>query len=215
MRERFERLAPAPHAKILPMGFDAPLSTSSSTDDKVKRWVILGRLVPIKRVAPMIEAFMSAQLGDQVQLHVIGDGPERERCERLSARSQGAVVMHGALVGAARDLVLAGAQVALFGSGVLPNGRQEGLPVSLLECMSAGLLPVVAHLEGAAPLLDAPALQQLGQVEAWPEQLRALANAPGLDVLRERAAARVAPLQWSSLGPVWAQWIISAGQSAL
>lgn len=214
MLKRFERLAFAPYATILPMGFDAP-AVAPSSPAAIRRWVILGRLVPIKRVAQLIEAFLEAELGERVQLHVIGDGPQREYCERLSARSRGRVVLHGVLVGAARDAVLAGAEVALFGSGVMANGRQEGLPVSLLECMSAGLAPVVAQLEGAVSLLVAPELQQLGELEGWPMQLRAVADAASLESIRRRSAARVAELEWSQLGPLWAQWIIEASQVAL
>lgn len=107
----------------------------------------VGRLVPVKDHITLLEAFAEVcSQESSVQLELLGDGPLygalRERADALGIASR--VVLHRASV--APDQFLA--RLDLF---VLCS-RSEGLPLSLLEAMAAGL-PVVATSVGAIPEL--------------------------------------------------------------
>jgi glycosyltransferase involved in cell wall biosynthesis len=105
----------------------------------------LGRLVPIKGVDVAIEALAGAE---GTRLVVAGDGPERGRLEAL-ARSRGAdVAFLGAVDPERRAALLAACDAAVIPSRVTPGGREEGLPLALVEALGAGL-PVVATRTGA------------------------------------------------------------------
>lgn len=96
----------------------------------------LGRLDPVKRVGDLVEAV--GLLGDQVHLHIFGDGPERGRIEsQISTLNlQSRVTMHGSV---ARPQI-ALAQIGLL---VLPS-INEGMPMVLIEAMAAGV-PVLGR----------------------------------------------------------------------
>lgn len=208
MLDRFQTLAEPTQRTILPMGFEPPRSCIAPAQERSPtRWVMLGRLVPIKRPVQVIEAFLAAALGPDHILHVIGAGPELGRCLEAAAQHPN-IIFEGALTGEAKDAALARCQVALFGSDILPNGRQEGLPVSLLECMSAGLVPLVAQIESAQELLIEPSAQRLTQLDAWPQVIRRLAHDEALRArLGALSAEKVKSLHWEELGPIWAKWL--------
>jgi glycosyltransferase involved in cell wall biosynthesis len=95
----------------------------------------IGRLDPVKRVGDLVAAV--ASMGEDVSLHIYGEGPERGRIEQqieqlgLGERA----ILHGEVTGAAAAL----AQIDLL---VLPSVA-EGFGLVLIEAMVAGV-PVVA-----------------------------------------------------------------------
>jgi glycosyltransferase involved in cell wall biosynthesis len=105
----------------------------------------IGRLVPIKGVRHLIDA--CARIG-RCQLVIGGDGPERGALER---QGQGLVDRHpglkvrfaGEVAGAGKDALLAAADVLVVPSVNLDGGRTEGMPVTALEALAAGV-PLVA-----------------------------------------------------------------------
>ncbi len=108
-------------------------------------WVVgtVGRLSPEKNQGLLVDA-MAGQVGDRMQLVVVGDGPERAM---LSARV--------AATGHARHIHMTGARsdvqnlLAAFDVFALTS-RTEGLPLVLLEAMGMGL-PVVSTAVGGIP----------------------------------------------------------------
>jgi glycosyltransferase involved in cell wall biosynthesis len=92
----------------------------------------IGRLDPVKRIPDLIDAM--TRLGKRASLHIFGDGPEREKIERLGKKAD-RVVMHGAIPDPREAL----SRMALL---VLPS-EAEGFGLVLIEAMAAGV-PVVA-----------------------------------------------------------------------
>jgi len=104
----------------------------------------VGRLSPEKGFDRLIEAFSRAvAAGSHAKLAILGDGPERSALEE-SVRARGLsdrVLMPG--------FVDATSHLSLF-TVFAVSSLTEGLPISLLEAMRAGV-PVVATRVGAIP----------------------------------------------------------------
>lgn len=105
--------------------------------------VVVGRLVPWKRVDAVVDAIRDLSC---VGLVIVGDGPERGRLEseveRLGMRDR--VYFAGATSTARAAALMAACDVFVLGS------TYEGLPHTLLEAMALGL-PVVATAVGGVP----------------------------------------------------------------
>lgn len=125
----------------------------------------VARLAPPKRVDLLVAAW--AEVPDAVLL-VVGDGPDRPALERAA----GERIL---FVGDRDDVprLLAAADLL-----VLPSDR-EGLPMSVLEAMAAGV-PVVAHAVGGLPDVDpaAVALVPPGAAEPLAATVRDLLSDP-------------------------------------
>jgi len=101
-----------------------------------------GRLVDLKRVDLLIEAWASLPPAGSAHLLVVGDGSEREKLRALAeARGLGERVH---FVGATHDVLPYYQAADIF---VLPS-LYEGLSVALLEAMACGLCVVVAGSPG-------------------------------------------------------------------
>ncbi len=116
-----------------------------------RRIVVVGRLAPVKAVDDVLDAAARlAGRGVEVELVVIGDGPRRPDLERqaatlgLSART----TFVGALGAAQVADELARADVFVSAS------YAEGLPVSIMEAMAAGLPVVATQVGGVAELVE-------------------------------------------------------------
>jgi glycosyltransferase involved in cell wall biosynthesis len=113
-----------------------PLSTSIKV-------VTVGRLVPWKQVDRLIRAIAEC---DDVGLAIIGDGPERDRLERL-ARAQN--IDDRIYFAGQRNREETLSLMAACDLFVL-NSTYEGFPHVVLEAMGVGL-PVVATAVGGTP----------------------------------------------------------------
>lgn len=106
----------------------------------------LGQLIPRKRVDTLIEAFARLDVGPK-RLFVVGDGPERERLERLAAR-----------LGIADSVDFAGFRsdrldyLRGFDTLVLPSAL-EGIPRCLMEGMAARRAIVASDIEGTREVI--------------------------------------------------------------
>ncbi len=105
--------------------------------------VFIGRLVPEKGLATLLDAWAQAFRGrDDVRLRLVGGGPLesslREQAQRLGIAEQVELLGHRDRV----EDVLAQAHV-----GVLPS-RIEGLSNTLLELMACGLPTVASEVSG-------------------------------------------------------------------
>jgi len=148
-------------------------------------WV--GRLSHEKGADLFLEA-MGALSDERIQTVIIGDGSERSAlhvaARRLGlgpdrVRFAGPVPNAGALFGALDVLVL--------------SSRTEGLPIVLLEAMSAGV-PVVAFAVGGIPEAlppDAGWLVAGGEPSALASAIRAVAHDPAEAGRRAEVAGRV------------------------
>jgi glycosyltransferase involved in cell wall biosynthesis len=108
-------------------------------------WVVgtVGRLAPEKNQALLVDA-MADQLGEQRQLIIVGDGPERAALAARVAATGRSRYVH--MTGARTDVQHL---LAAFDAFALTSST-EGLPLVLLEAMAMGL-PVVSTAVGGIP----------------------------------------------------------------
>jgi glycosyltransferase involved in cell wall biosynthesis len=118
----------------------------------------IGRLEPVKGFDVMLEAFarlrQAAAPAGTARLVIAGDGSQREALEAQASRL--GISEHVQLLGWRDDVHDLHAAFDLF----TLSSRSEGMSISLLEAMSAGLCPVVTDVGGNAEVLG-PELQGL------------------------------------------------------
>lgn len=161
--------------------------------DSPPRIVAVGRLVEKKGLDLLVAA--AAALGPDVVVEIVGDGPE---VERLRARAGANVRLRGALPHAQALERLRGAWAFALPCRELAGGDRDGLPVALVEAMSAGL-PAISTAVGGIPELVRH--EQNGLVVAQDDAdglAAALGRLLGDRALRDRlgAAARSATEPW-------------------
>lgn len=141
----------------------------------------VARLDPVKDLVTLIEATAAARRVDpRLTLAIVGEGPERPRLEDAIRRSGAEAGV--ALLGHRDDV-----RMLLPGFDVFANSStSEGISLTLLEAMAAGL-PVVATRVGGTPevVLDGetgrlvPARDRAAMAEALLEVTRDPASAAG------------------------------------
>lgn len=186
-----------------PIDFDAIRARADSgapVDLDSPYIVAMGRLVPNKNFAMLIEAFARSGLGGR--LLILGEGPERAALARKVAALglQDRVVMPGFVADPFPTL----ARAAIYVS----SSNAEGFPNSLLEAMSVGV-PVISTNcpSGPSEVLAEMAREQVGggvsfaqhgilvppnDPAAMADALCALADADRRRIYGERAARRAA-----------------------
>lgn len=125
-----------------------PLPTKNA--DRVFRFVSTCRLVPIKNLDRLLEAFVGlvkANPDRNMRIEIVGDGPERENLElKIQQLELGNQVK---LVGFQQDIWPFLFKADAF---ILPSLR-EGSSVSLAEAMTAGLPSILTKVGGASEIL--------------------------------------------------------------
>jgi glycosyltransferase involved in cell wall biosynthesis len=148
---------PSARIEVIPIGIETERYTRQDRELWRTRlglgadvtFVFVGRLAPVKDVPGLIAAFLrvARRRGSAARLLVVGDGIERDRCERLLAsHPRGNLVR---LVGEQHDTrpFLSAADVFVM------NSRSEGTPRALLEAMSTGLPAICPAVGGISDLL--------------------------------------------------------------
>ena len=113
------------------------LATELGIDISRINFAMIGRMDANKNQVMALKALATVPTPKRAQLHLFGDGPERQRLELLSREFgiAGTTFFHGRIQGV-RHLL------PLF-AGFLHTAIQEGAPNAVLESMAAGL-PVVS-----------------------------------------------------------------------
>jgi len=204
MRDRLVELgANTATTMVLSMGADVtairPLAAAAQR--RTGRILFVGRLVEKKGVSVLLEALRL--LGETgYDLRLVGDGPLRSQLTSESSGLSASFV--GALGREAVAAELGAASIAVFPSIAAASGDQDGLPVALLEAMSAGCAVVASDLpglrdavvDGQSGLLTSP-----GSAEELATALRRLLRDPQLcDQLGRAAAIRAESFSVDTIG---------------
>ena len=137
---------PADLLRLVPNGTVVPPEIDPGTRGTVVGSV--GRLVDAKDYPTLIRAVaILANRGSDIQLEIVGDGPERPAIEEAIER-QG-VASRVRLAGMQTDVPAWLSRWAVFAS----SSTREGQPVALLEAMASGLPSVVTAVGGVPDTL--------------------------------------------------------------
>jgi glycosyltransferase involved in cell wall biosynthesis len=194
LRSQVQRFAPDfPHERVtvvaLPVEQPADFVAPSRPASSLPRVGFVGRLERHEKRADRLPELMrhAKDRGLAAEWHVIGDGPLRAPLARAT-RGISPVTFHGWLSGADYWRTLAGLDII-----VVLSERETG-PLSLLEAMSCGVVPLYPRIGGLgetpARQVDAGCVYPAGNLAAAAEQLATLLVAD-LTRLRERARAAV------------------------
>lgn len=167
--------------------------------------LVLSRLVPVKGIEHAIDSVR----GTNIQLVVVGDGPERERLHSLAADLGSQVRFVGWAIGTDKHAWLRAADALLVPSIVLASGRTEGVPTVAIEAMVAGTPVIASNVGGVASLIDHGHNGLLVPAES-PQALRAaLVQLQGNAMLRteltDNATITANHYRWSEVITRWEQ----------
>jgi glycosyltransferase involved in cell wall biosynthesis len=164
--------------------------------------LFLGRLVPVKGVAVLLEAVARQP---SLDLWIAGDGPLRPSLQAAAAPLSPRVRFFGSVGKELRRELLLGCDALAVPSLLLPDGRTEGAPQVVLEGLSAGCSVVVSAAGGMPELIgdagrvvppaDAAALGAALLAAVQPEPRR-----------QERARQVASGYDWTVLGPRIVPW---------
>ena len=143
---------PEERIEIVPMGVGLP-RIPARRKRKTIRAVTVARLHPVKGVPDLVDALAAARSQDvPLELDIVGEGPERhaveERVRKLDL--QKVVRLHGSLPPTEIEPLLMAADLFVLNSRPTDSEDVDGLPVSLLEGMAAGLC-VLGTRAGGVP----------------------------------------------------------------
>ena len=162
----------------------------------------VGRLVPYKGADVLIEAAASFLKANQLRLHIVGDGPQKEALDELVKKLDvgSSVEFHGWLPHAEVKTILKQCDVFIF-----PSIREFGGGV-VVEAMAQGIPPIVADYGGPSELVDkltgikVPFQDRKSLVEGFKTAIRQVIEKPEiLQVLGSAARQKVvANLTWEA-----------------
>ena len=152
----------------------------------VRTFVTACSFAPCKATPVLVEAFLAVEAERPgLRLRMIGDGPERRRCEELArhADREGQVEFTGYLTDVYAELE----QSDVF---VLPS-LNENLPLALLQAMATGLPCIASNVGGVPEVItrDCGVLVPPGNIGSLQAAMERLIDEPGL-AERLGAAAR-------------------------
>jgi glycosyltransferase involved in cell wall biosynthesis len=205
LRDKLRALHGGVSAEVLPMGFE-PTPVSAPREQR-RDWLFMGRMVEIKGVDLAIRAFAEAQIPEDVTLRIAGDGPELDRLRDIADEVGANVVFEGVVRGPEKSAVLGECGFGIFPSMMSERGRTEGMPVAVMEILSAGIVPLVSGMPGIKDLLADSDLQYVRArgVDEWARRVERLARFPltRLDEWAERSRYLVSGYAWPRLALRW------------
>ena len=188
---------PADRISVIHNGVDLkPFLLGSFNRDTVRRAIGIGdndfvilqvaRLDPIKDHETAFRALGRVlQVRPDARLVVAGDGPERPWLEALIQNHQ--LNANVRLLGTRTDV----AQLMSAADVLLLSSISEGIPLTLIEAMAAGLPVVSTDVGGVAEVVDdgvTGLLAPAGDADALARQVLRLANSPALRINLAQAA---------------------------
>jgi glycosyltransferase involved in cell wall biosynthesis/cellulose synthase/poly-beta-1,6-N-acetylglucosamine synthase-like glycosyltransferase len=173
--------APSHRVRVIRNGIDLGRHDSASKRDSLRsRVVAVGRLTPVKDLQTLLHAArILADTDPAFRLDIVGDGPSRVALERLRRELQ--LERHVTFHGAREDVRAVLAEAQLF----VQSSLSEGISLTLLEAMAAGV-PIVATRVGGTPEVVDHGVTGLLVAPSDPKWLAAAM----LTILNDRALAQ-------------------------
>jgi glycosyltransferase involved in cell wall biosynthesis len=191
----------------LPYGVPMPAEVSSRDFQQPLRILYFGRLYRDQKRVHLFPTILKQLQASGIPFHwtVAGEGVEREALERTmkSNRADQTVSFPGQI--SYRDVT----QTLLNHDVFLLASDYEGLPLSLLEAMGCGVVPVVSNLPSGIPEVVNEATGKLVQpdnVSGYAEAIIALHN-DRPELARLSSAAREKVLKDFSIGAMTDRWL--------
>jgi glycosyltransferase involved in cell wall biosynthesis len=132
--------------RAIPNGVSVP--STARPPGQVRKFITISSFEPCKAVPQLVETFLGIAAGrPDLSLRLVGDGPDRPRCEELAAQSATAVVEFAGYRADVSD------ELANSDAFVLPS-LNENTPMALLEAMAAGLPCICSDVGGVAEIVD-------------------------------------------------------------
>jgi glycosyltransferase involved in cell wall biosynthesis len=179
-----ELRVPARRVRVLHNGVSIPSRREHRYG--VRTFATASSFAPCKATPVLVEAFLAVAAERPVlRLRMIGDGPERRRCEQLARRADRERQVE--CTGFRTDVYAELAQSDVF---VLPS-LNENLPLALLQAMATGLPCIASDVGGVSEVVtsDCGVLVAPGNSESLRAAMERLIDEPGL-AERLGAAAR-------------------------
>lgn len=173
----------------LPYGISLAKQVRQSNQTEPLKLLFIGRLHALKGILdiPVMDDILKEN-GIHCEWTIVGDGPEKENLYKaIEGRSN---FRHFSPATNEEVLDIASKQDVF----VLPS-RLEGLPVSLLEAMSAGLVPVIGNFNEGISTVVTPEIGfvlPLGDTKAFTESISKLdKNRNMMDTMGEKARVKI------------------------
>jgi glycosyltransferase involved in cell wall biosynthesis len=156
---------------VIPNAVDVDAYPQAPLERDVPRLISVGRLAAPKDWSTLLSALTELEPETFAELVIVGDGPDRERVEDEVSRSS--LSGRVRLLGERDDVtgLLADADVFVLAS------RSEGLPLSVIEAMAAGVPVVASDVGGLRELVrdaETGVLVRPGDPAALADALRPL-----------------------------------------
>ena len=136
----------------IPNGVFIPKDPETNFNSKVLELISIGRLVKQKGVQHAIHSLydLPEYLRSKVHLNIVGEGPYLTELKHLCANLEmdSCVTFHGRMVGDALANMYEKCQIHL-----MPTTSHEGLPLTILEGMSYGLVTIASNIGGIPSLI--------------------------------------------------------------
>jgi glycosyltransferase involved in cell wall biosynthesis len=165
------RTCRADRTVVIPNAVDVDAYAQAPLERDVPRLISVGRLAAPKDWSTLLSALTKLDTETFAGLVIVGDGPDRERVEAVLAGSS--LERRVRLLGESDDVpgLLSDADVFVLAS------RSEGLPLSVIEAMAAGLPVVASDVGGLRELVrdaETGVLVPPGDPAAFADALRPL-----------------------------------------
>ncbi len=172
---RRELRVPPDRLRLVPNGVAIP--PRSQQVHGARTFATVSSFAPCKATPALVQAFLAVGADRSgLRLRMVGDGPERPRCEELARQEPGGKNVE--FTGYRTDVTTQLAQADVF---VLPS-LNENLPLALLQAMAMGLPCIAADVGGIPEVLDAGCgiLVTPGDAGALRAAMERMIDEPGL-----------------------------------
>ena len=153
MKNEVEKIIQNKNIEIIPMGAGIGEVLHKNTEKKEKKTkteiLFVGRLIKVKGAKYLIDAVKLLD-SEKFELHIAGDGPEREKLEKQAPEN---VIFHGYQTGKNLEELYQNADIFVLPSIVDDAGYTEGLGTVLLEAANFSIPSIGTDVGGIPDII--------------------------------------------------------------